>query len=146
MNQKNNFCSLIFFGVILTSCCSINQLTPPYYVTNQEVNIGDYKDLYSYVGASISIYNKSEKTIAKMIIAFNVFDEDENYFGYGTNSVCSDFIGIIKPKETEKIIINLDSVLGSHLENGLQIDNLYIKQITYTDGSVWSDPLGLFAW
>jgi len=145
MKQRNEFICLVIFEMIITSCCSINQLTPPYFITEKSINVGEYENVYSFVGASILIYNNSKKNIEKMTITFNLYDEDENYVGYGTNVICTDFTGSIEPKASKKIIINLDDVLGTNVNEGVQMDFVYIKQITYSDGTVWSDPFGLFA-
>lgn len=137
---------LVTFLILMTSCCSMKQFSPPYLVTEQYVRIGQEGQSYMVAGAHFTLFNNSDKTMTKFTLSFRLYDSDGELSGIGTNCLVSNYEGVVLPHKEAKVIVSLDSAVGSELKDAYQIDYVYVTSITYSDGSVWTDPLGLYAW
>ena len=140
------FTTLILVLVVLTSCCSMKQFSPPYLVTEQYVKIGTTESSHSLASAYFTVYNNTERIIKKFTLSFRLYDADGEISGIGTNCLVSDYEGMLLPHKEVKVIVKLDNSIGAEVQDAYQIDYTYIKSITYSDGSIWTDPLGLYAW
>ena len=128
---------------LCTSCSAFAQINIPYSIKG-DLSIEE-SELYDYVGFNFSIKNKSEKRINTVTVVFYVFDENgEPPFGM-KNHIVLNINCNIEPNEIIEDCISLDEFIFSFESSGYVIDYLYISQILYDDGAVWTDSFGVFA-
>lgn len=144
--KKNAFAlALCMVLLCLSSCATLDALSCPYIIANPHVEIGEKADSHTYVGAYMGIYNDSEKTISTYTVSFMLYEQDGTIPFVGTNCVVANCVREILPKTEDECIINLDSFISVVPDEPYKIDFLYLREITYTDGSSWSDPFGMYA-
>ncbi len=130
---------------LFAGCNSIQLNNCPYLITEQYISYDNANEYFSYAGAFFSIRNTSSKTISKITICFSLFDEEGNVLGMGNGQYKSTFEGEISAGKQKEIILSLDNILGNVNEAECKIDFAYVSEITYTDGIVWNDYLGLYS-
>lgn len=135
----------VLLSVFLMCCCSMDQLSPPYLITDEKVINGENPGCHSFAGAYITFFNNSGKTVKGFAVSFRLYDSDGNAFGFGFNGITTEYRGEVEPKKDVEIIVSLDSVQNVQVSEGMQLDFIYVSKIIYTDGSVWTDPVGLYA-
>ena len=145
MKFQNKFCLLCLLSVLAFVSCSQQNASPPYVITQSSVRVGSNGSLYHAAGAHFIVSNVSDKTIRSLTLCFLVFDSDGDVCLPLGNMVESTYLQKIKPFQSREIVISLDSVLGGHINAPYQVENAFVKQIVFSDGSVWEDPFGLYA-
>ncbi len=145
MNKKIClFTALIFFALVLSSC-NTDLSYAPYAVKSKTVRIGSYSSYYNFAGAHIVFSNKSNKVVRQVTLSFLVFDSDGQLSSPVGNAIVTVHTEKIKPLDSKEIIVSLDDALGPHLFKTYQVGNLFASEIVFSDGSVWSDPMGFYA-
>ena len=130
----------IIFVLLFISCDIFAQI-PPYAVSGEMV-----LDNEEYEGEALfefDIYNKSDKTIEEFTIVFYLFDEDGNTPLTGRSNIVSKIKATVEPYESFESSFSLMKFLTVIPEYPYSVDYLYLSRITYSDGSVWSDPIGM---
>lgn len=137
----------VFLGVLwlLSACSTIDSLTCPYLIAHPHVEIGEKYTYHKYAGAYLTVYNDSDKTISAYTVSFMLYDADGSVPFVGTNCVVAEYEKEIAPRTEDECIVNLDSFISVVPDEPYKIDFLYLRKITYTDGSTWSDPFGMYA-
>lgn len=146
LHSKSIFLILWAIVVLVTSCCSLDHLSPPYLITESKVVLGAKEQSYNVAGAYITVYNNSDKTISSLTLSFCLYDSDGNAEGIGTNCVASDYNKPLAPKSSVTVIVSIDDLLGCSVADSYLLDYVYVPSITYSDGSTWKDTFGLYTW
>ena len=146
VKKQNIMVAFVCVLIAFSSCCTMKQIAPPYLITNQTVKVCENRGYHTFAGAYITFYNNSNMTVKKCSLSFRLYDSDGTAVGLGSNLVTSDYLGEIAPHEKADIIVSLDTVLEAAAQDAYQLDFVYAASITYNDGSVWTDPVGMFAW
>lgn len=139
--KKNNFLFLVICIFLLSACEMIARENYPYLVYGEMV-MDDSAD-YEVAGLNLMVKNKSEKEIDSFTIVFFLFDEDGNPPDCIKNSLVFTIEAQIDPNEVLETCICLDNYLYSIPQEAYQVDYMYLSKISYSDGSIWSDPLGM---
>ena len=80
-----------------------------------------------------------------MNIVFFLFDKDGEPASECRSKLSFEAEKAIASGEQASFCISLDSYMNTIPSEALVVDYLYLAKITYDDGSVWEDPLGLMA-
>lgn len=128
-----------------SSCASTDAFSCPYVIENPRVELGKKEDICEFAGACFTVYNGSEKTISDYTISFMLYDDAGNNPFIGSNCVIEKIALEEKPYEAREVIISLDSYLSVVPDEPYTIDFMYLREIHYSDGTVWSDPFGMYA-
>jgi len=143
--MKNKVKSLFFLVVVvsLTACADIGSV--PYAVTKAECRLGEIENLQRFAGIYFTFYNNTDKSVRSFTVSCLVFDSTgEGSPFIGSNVISSQSSGIIAPNSGQEINISLDKYINQVPIEPYIIDFFYIKKIEYMDGSVWTDPYGLW--
>lgn len=132
-----------FFLIIMNTSCSVFARDNVPYVINgtfvSESNIAEYE----ICGVDIYFLNKSDKVVNSFTVVFFLFDEE----GEPVNTTKSNLVfrinESVESKESINLCLSLDQYMNYYPEEDYFIDYLYVSNISYTDGTEWSDPLGL---
>jgi len=141
-------CFLVAFllpFLVLSGCSTLESLSCPYLIDNAHVEIGQKYTYHKYAGAYLTVFNDSKKTIQNYTVSFMLYDSDGSVPFTGTNCVVAKSDSKILPHEEETFIVNLDSFISFVPDEPYVMDFIYIREITYTDGSLWKDPFGMYA-
>ncbi len=115
------------------------------YVADAEFVMEEGAADYSICGVNLFVMNKSEKNISSMNIVFFLFDKDGEPASECRSKLSFEAEKTIAPGEQASFCISLDSYMNTIPSEALVVDYLYLAKITYDDGSIWEDPLGLMA-
>ncbi|MBR6080739.1 MAG: hypothetical protein IKP60_11365 [Treponema sp.] len=144
-SRKIKICNSAFVVGFIVLCASCNfslSVWSPYTVSNKYVVVGKEEGLHRLAGAYIDVVNNSEKTIESGEISFVLFDSAGN--PCGLENIVTSYVDLgIMPGEETEIIISLDKVLGTNLDESYKLDFVRFTKLNYEDGSVWMDPLGV---
>ena len=135
---------LLFVSLISFSCCTTEALSSPYLISNPHIELGEYENAHNFAGMYFSFYNGSDKKIENFTLSFLLYDSDGNNPFVGSNCIVSKCEWPIQSGSSIDFIINLDPYISVVPSEEYQIDYLYVRQITYEDGSVWRDPYGMY--
>lgn len=143
----NKLRCLILFTICLlcVGCENPCENILPYYITDKYISVGQEKDLFEFAGAYIEIFNNTDLEVEQVTVNFMLYDENGKSAGIYGNQVSSSVDCGIIPHKRKTVVVSLDNLLGPNLEKSYQLDFVYISRIVYTDGTVWQNPLGLFA-
>lgn len=130
---------------IATSCSTTGLIECPYIIPEKQFELGEREDFFEFAGASFSIFNDSDKDISSFVVSFMVYDAEGNNPFIGSNCIVKNFNERIEAHRTEKFAVSLDSYLSQLPKDEYVLDFFYVQKITYSDGSVWSDPFGMHA-
>lgn len=137
---------LLFFVFCLNfSSCSLFAGESCPYLVNGEVRITTDADEFELAGFDLYFLNKSEKRIESFTIVFYLFDEDGEPVSNGRCNFVLSIKKTVDAGDSMETCISLDSYLQEIPEYSYEVDYLYVSKINYEDGSVWDDPLGLYA-
>ncbi len=138
-------CVLCVFCGIFSGCSTTGLLSCPYVVANPRVELGKLGETHEFAGAYFTLFNDSEKTISKYTVSFLLYDDEGNNPFIGSNCVVEKIAAETLPHESKDFVISLDSYLSTVPDEPYEIDFIYLREILYSDGSVWSDPFGMYA-
>lgn len=130
--------------LLCTSCETTYSLTCPYVIGKSHVEIGDKEDKYKFAGMHFSFYNESRKDVESFVISFMLYDSEGNNPFIGSNCIVSKCNWKLEGGEAADFIVNLDPYLSVIPDEPFIIDYLYVREITYSDGSSWKDPYGMY--
>ena len=130
---------------LIQGCATLENMTCPYVIDNPHVEVGEKNSYHRYAGAYLTVFNDSEKTIQQYTVSFMLYDSDGEIPFTGTNCVVAECTKEIAPKTEEEFVVSLDSFISVVPDEPYVIDYLYLREITYTDGTNWKDPFGMYA-
>ena len=146
LNRKIFFAGIaLFFFIFLESCSTTDSFSCPYLIENPRVEIGAKEGICEFAGAYFTVYNDSDKNIQEYTVSFLLYDDEGNNPFIGSNCVVEKISTEENPHESKNAAVCLDSYLSVVPDEPYKIDFMYLREIKYSDGSVWSDPFGMFA-
>lgn len=108
----------------------------PYYIAGN-VSLS-YSGEYSIAGLNLELYNRSNKGIESFTAVFRLCDED-GLPPFDEDIITMDIEQYIPPYESIETCISLDDLIDEAPDDPYEVEMLFIKSITYDDGSVWQD-------
>lgn len=138
--MKNNLWLFTVCLFLLSGCQLMAREKYPYLASAEMVM--EESSEYEVAGINLHVMNKSDKEIESFTVVFFLFDQDGNPPENMKNSLVLSINSQIDPHEVLETCICLDDYLYTVPEGVYQVDYLYLSNITYDDGSVWSDPYG----
>ncbi|MBQ4379332.1 MAG: hypothetical protein II821_09075 [Treponema sp.] len=135
---------LMTVSVVFLSCCTTDILSAPYVISNPHVETGSIDEKYNYAGMHFSLFNDSEKTIRSFTISFMLYDSEGNNPFIGSNCIVSKCEEMIEAGAAGDFVISLDQYISVVPDEAYLTDFVYIREICYTDLSVWKDPYGMY--
>ena len=143
--MKKILLGICLLSALLFSGCATFDWTCPYIVSDIHVESGEKEGFHHYAGAYFELYNDSAKEMTGCTLSFLLYDEEGNVPFIGTNTVVADLDMSLPPASSVSCVVNLDPFLAAVSDDGYQVDYFYLRKISYRDGSVWTDPLGMYA-
>lgn len=144
--KKKCAAGIVFLLMIfVSSCASLFEDNCPYLIANPHMELGSNNDIHNYGGAYFSLYNSSSKTIEEFTISFMLFDEEGKSPFIGSNQVTSVIKTQLGSGESDEFVVNLDTYLSVIPSEPYLMDYVFVKSIKYSDGTVWTDPFGMYA-
>ena len=142
----NGILILALFAVIMPVSCGLamNDM-PPYVITRPVFEISGQTYHFSYAGIVFNFLNTTEKTVNSITASFMLFDPKTNGNPFiGSNVFEITKTDLIPPNASSEIILSMDRYIYVAPQEPYIIDNFYISEIKYQDGSVWRDKYGLY--
>lgn len=148
MQEFDDFKTLIMVGfvmpllfvlaMLLLSSCSMIGTECPVAIVNSEVKVGMVDRKHNIAGAYFDCVNISEYDIEKLVIAYDLFDmSDKNpKFVRHCEAV---FSGYFEKGEASQLVHSLDGLFSGKVSSDYAISNIYVKDVLFTDSSVWSN-------
>lgn len=132
--------SLLMFA----SCITDGGSAKPYYISSVEVTTGPVDDICNFACGSFDFFNNSGKEIECVKFSARVYDSEGEGVGLGSNGIKFSYSEHVSPYEKVLITFSLDKIIGPEVDDSYSLDFIFASEIQYADGTVWSDPLGLF--
>lgn len=136
---------MMFSFAFLFSILSCSQLytAVPYLISGEmRINEEGKKEMSSF---AFKFKNCSEKDVFSFTVSFFLFDEDGNPVMNGSPKISCIIREDILSGDTLDSSYSLDDFLNFIPENPYKVEYLYVSKIIYSDGTEWSDTLGLKA-
>jgi hypothetical protein len=108
------------------------------------VELGQFEDKHNFAGMHFSLFNESGKNIESFTLSFMLYDSEGNNPFIGSNCIVSKCSWPVKSRENIEFVINLDPYISIVPEEPYRLDYIYVREITYEDGSCWKDPYGMY--
>ncbi|QTQ15744.1 hypothetical protein [Treponema parvum] len=144
LNVRHFLCFLFLF-LIFPSCKTLLERNCPYVIGDVSVECGESSGKYHFAGILFTFYNAGPKTVSEFTVSLRLYDDNgENPF-IGANQIIAVNKEIIGARSVSDIAINLDDFISDVPEEPYRIDFLYVSEIKYSDGSVWQDKYGVYA-
>lgn len=142
--MKKILYSLVFIIVgMLTSCNEVfARENVPYIVNGNFVMEKDFAE-FEVCGIDLYFLNKADKEVENFTVVFSLFDENGEPAATTKNSLVFTVSENLDPKESVNLCLSLDDYITYIPTEDYFIDYLYVSRISYSDGTVWSDPYGL---
>lgn len=134
----------VFFisGVIFAEGCALTKkVSVPYEVFGGMVLFDERVNGSSF---NFSFVNKSEETVEKFILVFNLYDENGEPVFYGKDFLEIEFSEEILSGEKKNFYVSLDEYFESEAEFEYWNDFVYVKYIEFESGKVFEDAFGVF--
>lgn len=123
----------------------MEEFSCPYIISDPKVVMGKNENIHEFAGAYFTLFNNNKKMINKFSVSMLLYDSEGNNPFVGSNCIVSTFERNILPTEIQNFVLPLDPYLSVVPKENYQIGFMYLREIHYADGSVWTDPFGMFA-
>ncbi|MCQ2592577.1 MAG: hypothetical protein MJ188_07295 [Treponema sp.] len=134
---------LILSIFVFTGCQLFGTPKVPYLISGEMTMESSAQ--YEVAGFDYYFLNKVNKTVKDFTMVFFLFDQEGNSPCIGSNNIVLKIEGDVPEGRSVTGCVSLDSLLTEIPEESYDIDFLYVSRISYEDGSVWSDPFGIYA-
>lgn len=144
------FAASIFVAIVSSGCSSVvssvvsAKQTCPYAIKGK-CSFASETSSYRMLGYDFVFYNTSEKTVSDFTLVFYVYDENGESPLLLSNCIITNCPYSASPKSEVEGEVSLDKYVSALPEVPYNIENVYVSEIRYADGSVWSDNLGVYA-
>jgi hypothetical protein len=135
---------LIIISIVVFSCDSIDAQYPPFVITGFEIKKGEIEEVCKTASAMFYFKNTADSEISEITMNFRVYYSDGTYPGYGNNRVDVEYKGIIPSGNEELITVSLDNIIQIYKDLSFVADQVFVKKITYKNGSSWVDHTGFW--
>lgn len=145
MYDKRLLCAMCALLVFLSGCATLGPFGCPYEVADAYMEVGERAACCRLAGVFLTLCNGTEKTVRAFTVSFRLSDADGAVPFDGADSVTVPCVADIKPRSQETCVISLDPYLPDAPAEPYAVECLYLREITYADGSRWRDPFGMYA-
>lgn len=150
MNKKSIFfVSICFIYVILffMSCGTTSLCSCPYSVSDVQMVVESDESDSDNKRAEVFFVmeNNANKNIVSFSVSFRLYDKDGNSVTVDSNSVSTTVNKTLNANDCSDVSFDILPYLSDFPEEAYIVDSFYVKEIRYADGSVWTDPFGIFS-
>jgi hypothetical protein len=139
MNKKiAKFLLWMSFLLFFTNCKLFSDENQIPYLISGDIELSE-SDSYCL---DYKFYNNSGKNVYAFTLVLFVYDEDGNPPPYCSSNFVINVASVVSSYSYSEDKIDLKPYIVEVNEVYYNIDYIYISNIVYEDGSVWSDPLG----
>lgn len=131
----------------LYNSCSLDSYGPPPFCFSKPIIILDQEASYdSFCGLFFVLKNTADIPITKIIVKFSAYNNKTE------KSITQDALNTIsvalflEPKENMDVFINLEEYMALLPDDYCIVDYFCIKEVLFSDGTVWKDSLDLYAY
>lgn len=145
---KSVFAALTAFACLtclFSSCVTAGAFSCPYTVTSPRVELSSPEDSRSLAGMRLSFFNGADKTVESLTLSFMLYDSDGSNPFLGSNCIVAKCGQEVPPFSDIELVVELDPYISAVPDEPYTVDYLYVREIRYDDGSVWSDPYGMYS-
>lgn len=133
------------FFMLLSAGCRQTVDMPPVIVSEPVCLLSSKSNTFRMAGVSFKCHNADSRQVETLEVSFLVFtDSSGGNPLYGSNVVTASVDAPLVPGETGTFEISLDQRLARIPSEPFFIDCFYIEKVVFSDGSQWSDPLGMY--
>ena len=133
-----------FYSVfLLLSCVSTRQEVSVYTLLPDE-QVSDGIDGGGDMEYGFTFRNETEKEVQALQVCLSIFDDEGESASY-SDCITVDFEKEIEAAAEAHFSIDLSDFFEAEREGFYTVDFIYASSITYADGSVWEDFLGVYA-
>lgn len=136
----------ILFVFVIFCCSFLLNAKCPYFFTDFALrqNQQNLDGEYSFV--TFEIQNISKKQISSFTLVFSLCTKDSVNPFDGDNTIIVKIEEEIESSESFCFSINLCDYFDTQaIEEELYIENLFLRTVNFTDGTVWKDYFGSYA-
>jgi hypothetical protein len=143
--MKNILLIQIPLLLLLCASCSIPETEyPPFFISDFTVKKGEIENVCAIAAVLFDFGNTGKKDIVEISISFRLYYSDQGYPDYGNNLVEAVYSDTIFPGKKATVTVPLDRFIRIYRDLPLIADQIFVRKIVYADGSVWTDPAGLW--
>ena len=118
----------------------------PFIISKPVCKTGAVPGLYEHCAVQFSFKNTSSKDMSHLTISCMVYSDMEGHNPFmGTNHILADFPENIASGETKMFTLDLEPYLYTIPTEPYLIDQFFVKQVTFSDGSTWKDLTGAYS-
>ena len=144
MNRQFNLFSgfmAVLFIMSFCGCSLPENACVPYAITGA-MSVED-SEIWSNAGLEFEFSNRAEKTVKNFTLVFYLYDENGEPPIGARNNIVFKLEEEVDPFSSVEMAVSLDQFFTYVPEDSYNLDFLYVSSITYSDGTVWTDPFGL---
>lgn len=145
--MKQMMLTCLSLSVLLCVVTSCRQLLdqPPVLVSEPVSGLSSVHGTFHHAGISFECSNIGSKEIVSIEVSFLVFiSRDGGNPFYGSNVVTAEVSSDLASGASGLFEISLDDRLAYIPAAPFFIDCFYVREVTFSDGTAWTDPLGLY--
>lgn len=135
---------ILCLNFIFLSCEMDFQTKRTWYASDVEV-VTEKSDEYNFAAIGFNLFNNSGKIISDIEFSFFLYDSNGEKVGHCGNKIICKLRENILPEENKKILVSIDSAVGSVVKEKYFPGNFCIDKIIYKDGSEWKDLFSFFS-
>ncbi len=135
---------ILCLDLVFLSCEMGQQMKRPWYASDIEV-VSEKSEDYTFAAIGFNLFNNSRKSISDIEFSFFLYDSKGEIVGYCGNKIICKLQENILPEENKKILVSIDSALGSIVKEKYRVGNFCVDKIIYEDGSEWKDTFAFFS-
>ncbi|MCR5725591.1 MAG: hypothetical protein K6G80_10950 [Treponema sp.] len=137
----------LFYGVLVSVVCSLFtgcisfSFRCPYRIDEVTVTAGGEN---RSVKLQFFLFNDSFREIRSLQVVFRLYDTEGVLLSDDeTAAVC---LQAVAPGDRTLCTVPLEAFMDSALSAPASVEDLYVRQIRYTDGASWKDVFGMYAY
>lgn len=143
--DKKMLCAACALLAFMAGCATLGPFGCPYQVADAYMEVGERAGCHRLAGVTLTLCNETEKTVRAFTVSLQLSDADGASPFDGADSVTVPCAADIAPRSRATCVISLDPFLPDAPAEPYALDCLYLREITYTDGTRWRDPFGMYA-
>lgn len=137
-NLKGIFMSFLILSFV---SCGTGFCKSPYVIRGEMIiDDNNHSDLSVF---EYSFKNLTSKTVSSFTVVFYLFDESGNSVLTGKPCITKQIDEVVYSDEICESFFSLDPYISVVPDSPYSVDYLYVSRITYTDGTIWTDPFGM---
>lgn len=141
-----NFKKRLLFVFVMFCCSFLLNAKCPYFFIDFALRQNSQTLDEEYTFVAFEIKNVSKKQISSFTVVFSLCTEDSTNPFDGDNTIIVKIEEQIESNESFCFSIDLCDYFDTQImEEQLHIENLFLRTVNFTDGTVWKDYFGSYA-